>query len=213
MNKKGFAISIIMYSILIMFIVLLISIMGVLASRKMLLDKSKKDVISFLNAQESTITATYETNEVEYGIDNLLPGKFFETESTSVECTIDNIIYDNTDSLEEGEYTVKCAIKYEEIEYASATTVIKMVNNSFEYTKDFIYNGEYEEWIVPKTGYYQVEAWGAQGGGTTGLTTSSHSGFGGYTAGTIYMLKNEIYYIYVGGSGTYGSTYMSGGYN
>src|SRR5574344_1661070 len=206
MNKKGFAISIIMYSILIMFIVLLISIMGVLASRKMLLDKSKKDVISFLNAQESTITATSETNEVEYGMDNLLPGKFFETESTSVECTIDNIIYNNTDSLEEGEHTVKCAIKYEEIEYASATTKINIVNNNFEYTKDFIYNGttgndgSVQEWIVPQAGYYKIELWGAQGGSNVskeGSVAGNYGGRGAYIKGDIYLKKNEKLYIYI----------------
>ena len=62
---------------------------------------------------------------------------------------------------------------------------------------DFAYTGNYQEFVVPKTGYYEVELWGASGAG--------FGGAGGYTKGTIYMIKEEKYYIYVGGVGSRGT--------
>ena len=44
MNNKGFAISSIMYSILVVFLILLLGILGMLGSRKVILDKVKKDL-------------------------------------------------------------------------------------------------------------------------------------------------------------------------
>lgn len=213
-RKNGFAISTIMYSILILFIVLLTSIMGTLATRKTLLDKSKKDVISFLNAQESTITANQESTYVEYKESNPLPGIYFDTEATNIECEIDGEIYTNTKSLELGEYELTCTIVYDDIRYASANTKLIVDTNNFEYTKDFIYSGTGEEWEVPVTGYYQIELWGAKGGSYS----TAAGGLGAYSKGTLNMKANEIYYIYVGSAGatatSWGSNvHFEGGYN
>lgn len=49
MNNKGFAISGIVYSVLILFLLLIFAILGILGSRKMMLDKLKNEVISELN--------------------------------------------------------------------------------------------------------------------------------------------------------------------
>ena len=43
----------------------------------------------------------------------------------------------------------------------------------------FDYVGDYQKWVVPATGVYRVELWGAQGG--------SVGGNGGYTAGSVYL--------------------------
>lgn len=76
------------------------------------------------------------------------------------------------------------------------------------------YTGEEQQFIVPKTGYYKIELWGAQGGSTS---TSAIGGKGAYTSGYIYLEAKQKIYIYVGGAG--GSTetgvasIVPGGYN
>ena len=76
------------------------------------------------------------------------------------------------------------------------------------------YTGKEQQFIVPKTGYYKVELWGAQGGSTS---TSAIGGKGAYTSGYIYLKANEKIYIYVGGAGrtteTGVASNVSGGYN
>lgn len=49
LNKKGFAISSIIYSILILFLLLIFGILGVLGSRKLIFDKMKHDIMNDLN--------------------------------------------------------------------------------------------------------------------------------------------------------------------
>ena len=49
MNKKGFAVSGIIYSILILFLILIFSILSILGGRKLILDKLKNDVMNELN--------------------------------------------------------------------------------------------------------------------------------------------------------------------
>lgn len=60
------------------------------------------------------------------------------------------------------------------------------------------YTGSEQQFIVPKTGYYKIELWGAQGGSTS---TSAIGGKGAYTSGYIYLEAKEKIYIYVGGAG------------
>ena len=72
---------------------------------------------------------------------------------------------------------------------------------------EFDYTGGEQVFTVPHTGYYQLEAWGAQGGGSTG-------GKGAYTSGMIYLNEGEKIYVYVGSQGGSNSTITNiGGYN
>ena len=66
--------------------------------------------------------------------------------------------------------------------------------NFNETTEDFDYTGNYEEYIVPVTGQYRLEVWGAQGGNAS-LT---NGGKGGYSTGIVTLEKGTILYIYVG---------------
>ena len=61
MNKKGFAISSIIYAILILFLALIAGILGLLGNRKLLLDKTKNDVINKLNNIDA-VGAIYRDN-------------------------------------------------------------------------------------------------------------------------------------------------------
>ncbi len=68
---------------------------------------------------------------------------------------------------------------------------------------NYTYSGGYQEFIVPYTGTYKFECWGARGGksridGSLGGTP----GNGGYAKGEILLKKGEKYYVYVGQQGT-----------
>jgi len=62
---------------------------------------------------------------------------------------------------------------------------------------DFSYTGSFQSFIVPATGTYKLEVWGAQGG-TAG---SSAGGLGGYSSGYISLTAGKTIYIYVGQMG------------
>ena len=52
MNKKGFAVSGIIYSILILFLLLVFSILAILGSRKLIIDKFKSDTLDKIYGNE-----------------------------------------------------------------------------------------------------------------------------------------------------------------
>lgn len=73
---------------------------------------------------------------------------------------------------------------------------------------NFVYTGAPQTFTAPQNGLYQIELWGAQGG--------SNGGTGGYTSGNISLIKNNTFYVYVGGMGgnlTSSTTQGAAGYN
>ena len=84
----------------------------------------------------------------------------------------------------------------------------------------FDYTGTEQIFTVPQTGTYKIETWGAQGGSaydSISMTTIL-GGYGGYSAGTIALNKNEILYLNVGQKGidncnTADNSLCLGGYN
>jgi Glycine rich protein len=72
-------------------------------------------------------------------------------------------------------------------------------------------NGSIQTWTVPKTGIYTIEAWGAQGGQTSG--SSYRGGYGARMRGDFVLNKGEVLKILVGqmGLGATGSNTGSGG--
>ena len=81
------------------------------------------------------------------------------------------------------------------------------VNYSGQTTFDFDYTGSEQTFIVPVSGTYRLETWGAQGGSVGDFA----GGFGGYSTGIIKFNQSEKLYINIGGSGNTGSNI--GGYN
>ena len=81
MNNKGFAISGIIYSILILFLLLIFSIISIMGARKMILDKLKNDVMSELNnndikcADKSSLICKLYSQYNEYNETGLLRDK------------------------------------------------------------------------------------------------------------------------------------------
>ena len=85
--------------------------------------------------------------------------------------------------------------------------------NSFidnDYVLNYDYTKDVQELVIPETGVYKLETWGAQGGSSDYKT----GGYGGYSVGEITLNKYDKLYIYVGGSGScaWGSS-SEGGYN
>lgn len=74
---------------------------------------------------------------------------------------------------------------------------------------DFNYTGGEQTFIVPVSGTYKLETWGAQGG-----SYNEKIGTGGYSIGYINLSKDNYLYINVGGMGNATSTSTAeGGYN
>ena len=94
----------------------------------------------------------------------------------------------------------------------------RITNTSSNEVYDFNYTGNYQTFKVPNDAYYRVELWGASGGKDIlngGSGVSHIGGAGAYTAGDIYLTKNDTFYIYVGGKGTdaVARKVSAGGYN
>ena len=61
-----------------------------------------------------------------------------------------------------------------------------------------------QEWVVPVSGTYEIEAWGAQGGSGGWYSNSSYSstgGLGGYAKGFITLSAGTTLYVLVGQQG------------
>ena len=100
--------------------------------------------------------------------------------------------------------------------YISTTdSTISFTTNSQVYS----YTGASQTFTSSHDGAYKLEAWGAQGGTTTGLDSSypgNTGGKGGYTAGTIDLKRSSSVYVYVGkqgGTSTQTSDTSTRGYN
>lgn len=106
-----------------------------------------------------------------------------------------------------GNYFVKYYTKNSKGNFDGAIREIIVNNASYVYR----YNGSYQKFVAPTTGYYRIEAYGAQGGDYKNVS----GGLGGYTKGVIKLKKGEEIYIYVGGQPLVddSSRYSSGGYN
>ena len=72
-------------------------------------------------------------------------------------------------------------------------------NVTIDYTvpdTTFTYLGSVQQYIVPRTGTYQLEAWGAQGG--KGVNVGAK---GGYATAQFNFSIGDVLYVYVGGKG------------
>ena len=73
--------------------------------------------------------------------------------------------------------------------------------------KSFDYTGNVQEYVVPSTGSYRIELWGAGGGEDNYASTLlSNQGRGAYTTGIINLEKGTKIYVYVGQKGASGIT-------
>lgn len=77
--------------------------------------------------------------------------------------------------------------------------------------------GQVVEYIIPRTGWYRLQVWGAKGGNSEqsnnyGQNRIGVGGNGGYSSGLVKLTEGEIIYLYAGGLGTSGVP-GKGGFN
>ena len=81
--------------------------------------------------------------------------------------------------------------------FSGTSTLQAQTNNIW----NFSYTGSIVQWTVPSTGYYNITAYGAQGGGFGQAgSVDSAGGFGAQMTGTFQLTQGEVLNILVGGS-------------
>lgn len=95
-------------------------------------------------------------------------------------------------------------------DYLYTVNVPMILNQTF----DYIPEGQVQTLAIPATGYYQLEAWGAEGGSSTydgNVSNTKAGGKGGYST-VIYKLDaNTTLYVYCGGRGANCNSDNTGG--
>lgn len=187
MNNKGFAISSIMYGILIIFLILVFSVLSILITRGNTLHKIKDNAIQTIiggdsdNVTMSPIVADFTTmnitsdasshGTIDYNINVLSPYGYRITSSVSGN-TITYKAYNGTELID---------------------TVNKNLNNNASpEVKEYEYKKGYEK-VLLNPGLYKLEVWGAK-------TTNN----GNHASGYLNLTEKKIVYIYTGGKGRLG---------
>ncbi len=163
--------------------------------------------ITKVDNEEPTISVEIPDTIVEKTEYNLPTSYTVGKSGGSASCKIGDDIVTTTKDLEVGEYEIICTVT----SIAGKTSTISK-NLSVTIKTDFDYTGDEQTFIVPVTGKYKLETWGAQGGSRS---TYNNGGLGGYSAGIIQLEKDTLLYINVGGKGSeFSDTVLSlGGYN
>lgn len=112
LNDKGFAISGILYSILVIFMIVLFTILGTLGSRKVVLDKTKMEVFNMLNEESEVTTDQGNLKSVKSNITvNLNEYKLNSEESVLHNLTVNNKSTSTTLDTCEANYTCNCTLQ------------------------------------------------------------------------------------------------------
>uniref|UniRef100_UPI00202CF68D glycine rich domain-containing protein n=2 Tax=Erysipelothrix aquatica TaxID=2683714 RepID=UPI00202CF68D len=146
------------------------------------------------NATFAWDTYTYDVNSYQTVGIEVEAETFDEKASVSVE---------GLDSLKAGDNTIRVSVTREGVE-----PTVYTLNVNRNLALNFDYSGAVQRVVIPQSGYYKIEAWGAQGG------TDSHQGSGGkggYTAGEVYLEAGEELFVTVGGFGDTNAQGFNGG--
>ena len=206
-NNKGFVLSTYVYMLLVFFLLMLTVMLSVLGNSKLLANKMKEGLGKILGANGGTISIILKGNKEDYtflGSEYEDPGYVAKSNDGEI---LEAEVSSNVDTSKLGTYKITYKItKYGKT--ASVERIVSVIEGSYDY--NFI--GGEDEFTVAVTGYYRLEAWGAQGGNASG----GRGGYGGYTTGLAYLTKGTKLYINVGGQGANGTannTEYQGGYN
>ena len=87
--------------------------------------------------------------------------------------------------------------------------------NWVQETYEFVYTGSYFTFNIPASGIYNLDVYGARGGNINYSDMEAKGGLGGHANGYIYLEKNAMLYICIGGKGgdIQSVTYSNSGYN
>lgn len=200
MNNKGFAISGLVYGILIIFLLLVFSVLGILVGRSSTLSKIKNDALN-------TITGKTGVNNID-GLPNLVVDwttMYVNSEVSSLSIDYLTLGASSPSGLDVSQ-TNNFEFNHVGTEYditfsaknASNMTIeskTKKITEKNDIIKNFDFTGEQQELLVGP-GIYKLEVWGAESG------TNSTSNKGSYAKGYLKVTTPTKLYIYVGGKGT-----------
>ena len=122
--------------------------------------------------------------------------------------------------INSGNGSAKITLK--SIEVRTSEKVAELQKDS-ETTWTYGYSGNYQKFVVPVSGTYRMQLYGASGGASH-YSLKNYEGKGAYTEGNIYLKEGTTLYVYVGGKGGdgyatssgwtgYSTYYSKGGYN
>ena len=171
--------------------------------------------ITKIDTTDPTVSLDIPNNIVEE-FDYKLPTSYTTDNTKSggtVSCKIGDTEVSSTKDLKVGNYKVDCTVTTGAGKTATASktfNVIEKIETTYDYT------GAEQTYVIPLTGKYKLETWGAQG---ADATSTYIGGYGGYSSGTIKLDKGTTLYVNVGGKGgnytyeLYKSALAVGGYN
>ena len=215
-NKKGFTLIELLAIIVILAIIAVITVPIILD----IIENSKKGAIEdsaygYKESIEKYYTSElFDNNDIKLEDDYIIEnGMMTGKNMNSVEIPINGtkptrgiLTYENN-KLKRGCLQIdEYAVTFEE------NRVTKVEKGECEITTDlfeetFEYTGTEAEYTIPKTGYYKIEVWGAQGG--NGGDNVDSGGYGGYSTAIVQLTANTKIYVNVGGKGQTNA----GGYN
>ena len=203
LNNKGFAVTTILFGILVLFLLLLLSLLGILSMYKGNVEK----LIDANNGGRQVATMEKITKCGDKKCENITKNQFL------------NMVESN--EIKDARSGLYC---FRDVEDASRKEClyISMADLTFEesgleYSDTFGVGDYYDSLVIKNSGYYFIEAYGAAGGNAKYNGFEVAGGGGAYTSGYIYLNAGETLYFFVGRHGnttTYGNTgAVAGGYN
>lgn len=170
---------------------------------------SNGGVDHILKINGSTIVDQFVVPAGSYHTSNTMKLIFLKSEQKFYININDSLIYEIIDTdINSGCY-IASIVNYSGVFYPSFVyNIAKVVNTDDEYV--FNYTGVVQTFVVPQSGLYKLECWGASGGRNESFS-NNYGGKGGYSVGSTILNKGDILYIYAGGAG--GTNSSTGGWN
>lgn len=209
LNNHGFAVSGILYPILVLFLMLVIGLLSIMSSRKTVFDRTKNEILDELNDPNSLkepqvtvigkdITILNNTNVPNFNFD--LKENVTAISSDEVEFKKNEITVSSSPAFNQGKsgvYKITYSVTDKYAKRASASRIIRVVDQQSNVNAWYYgFTGSYNTLTISKNGLYQVQAWGASGYG------GSYGGKGAYTRGEIELEKDAVLYTFVGEAGS-----------
>ena len=158
--------------------------------------------VQFINEQGTNYVKQYLKNSTLGTLDDATTSRTdIEFEGWYLEPTYDNkvtssyVVNKNINLYAKYVYNTSAQSGLVPTSYTSNDILHPSVNNV---VTNFSYTGEQTTYVVPTSGYYQLEVWGASGGL---FKADVIGGYGGYSKGNIYLNEGDTLYINVGGKG------------
>ena len=164
---------------------------------------TKLKLLSVVNYEEGYLTPKFTpiNNDYTITIDSSEAEIHVDYEKFDQDATV-KVTGDGRIIAEQGVITI--TVTYPSVEPTIYTITYKLesIPEGSSFTYD--YTGEAQKFVVPTTGHYKLDIWGAQGGGNDSVFNNGNlgaGGRGGYSTGIIKLYKDQILYVYVGGRG------------